>query len=519
MKTNILKITACIFITSLLAGCTKNFEQYNTNPFAPTEEQMQADNALTGSLLKAMIPTLVQGQQNNSQMIDQMVGSEYGGHIACIATWGNSGNFYTYNPKQGWYGIPFDTMMSQIYTSYFKILEYTQGKGPVYYWAQIIRIAATLKISDCYGPVPYSKVGGGAYAVEYDSMEDLYNYMFSDLDEAITAMETYVLSGEDMSSLAENDFIYQGDFGKWVKFANTLKLRMAVRICNVSQDLARKKAEEAVNDVIGVMAAASDAAWSTYNDGMNPYKRAAYDWNGGELRVSANVTSYLGGYNDPRLEKYATQVDGTFKGVRNGIYHSASSTTAYQGFSNVKIAEGDPLLAMSASEAYFLRAEGALRGWAMGGTAKELYEAGVKVSMEERGANIGDYLSSEAVPQNYTDTYSSSRSANAVSTVCPKYDESASFDTNLERILVQKWIASFPNGWERWADFRRTGYPKQFPVVSNQNSSVVNTADGMRRLPFSADEYNTNADNMPDAVAKLGGEDNAATNLWWAKKN
>ena len=175
---------------------------------------------------------------------------------------------------------------------------------------------------------------------------------------------------------------------------------------------------------------------------------------------------------------------------------------------------------MSAAESYFLRAEGALKGWNMGGTAKELYEAGVAVSMEERGATIGDYLSSEATPADYVDPYSSSKNASAVSTVCPKYDESASTATNLERILVQKWIASFPNGWEPWGDYRRTGYPKMFPVVNNLNTDGVSSDRGMRRIPYSEKEYNTNEANVRAAVASyLGGQDTGATDLWWAKKN
>jgi hypothetical protein len=174
---------------------------------------------------------------------------------------------------------------------------------------------------------------------------------------------------------------------------------------------------------------------------------------------------------------------------------------------------------MSAAEAYFLRAEGALKGWNMGGSAQELYEAGVTLSFEERGAALGDYLSSEAVPADYVDPYSSSRNATAVSTVTPKWVEGNS-TANLEQILVQKWIASFPNGWERWGDFRRTGYPKMFPVVNNLNTDGVNTERGMRRIPYSEQEYNTNEANVRAAVeAYLGGQDTGATDLWWAKKN
>jgi hypothetical protein len=346
--------------------------------------------------------------------------------------------------------------------------------------------------------------------------------MFADLNEGITNLTAAVLSGEDMSSLANFDYIYGADFTKWVKFANTLKLRMAMRVSNVYAS-AQQYAEEAVNSPFGVMTSKGESAWSSFNDGMNPYYRAEITWNGGEFRLSANVSSYLGGYNDPRLALYAKP--GTYEeemgivGVRNGISQTSYSFSQYQLFSTTTIKESDKLLVMSAAEAYFLRAEGALKGWNMGGSAQQLYEAGVTLSFEERGAALGDYLSSEAVPADYVDPYSSSRNATAVSTVTPKWVEGNS-TANLEQILVQKWIASFPNGWERWGDFRRTGYPKMFPVVNNLNTDGVNTERGMRRIPYSEKEYNTNEANVRAAVeAYLGGQDTGATDLWWAKKN
>ena len=81
----------------------------------------------------------------------------------------------------------------------------------------------SLKISDCYGPIPYSQITGTAFTVEYDNMEDLYKHMFDDLDEAISAFKVAVLGNEDMSSLSEYDLVFNGDFNKWVKFANSLK--------------------------------------------------------------------------------------------------------------------------------------------------------------------------------------------------------------------------------------------------------------------------------------------------------
>lgn len=154
-RSNIIKTSAFAAALVLMTGCTGSFEEYNTNPFGPTPEQMLGDNVETGTLIKNMIPSIAQGQQNNSQMIDQMVGLEYGGQASMINPWGNNGNFYTYNPRLGWIGVTFDTTMPQIYSNYFQIKEKTGGKGLVYAWAQILRVAASMKISDTYGPIPY----------------------------------------------------------------------------------------------------------------------------------------------------------------------------------------------------------------------------------------------------------------------------------------------------------------------------------------------------------------------------
>lgn len=516
--TKIFAYAASALLVSSLAGCTAHFEDLNTNPCGPTPEQMLGDNASTGALIKNMVMAMAQGQQNNSQMIDQMVGAEYGGCISCINPWGNGGNFYTYNPRTGWSGIPFDTTMPQIYTGLFQIKGMAGENSLAYQWAQVIRVAAALRVSDCYGPIPYSKINGSDFNVAYDKGEDMVNAMFADLDAAIAYLAGVVASGEDMSLLGQYDPVYNGDFTKWVKFANTLKLRIAMRYSNAMPDVARTKAEEAVSHAIGVMTAASDAAWNSFNDGMNPFYRAAYTWNGGELRVSANITSYMSGYGDPRLTKYAANAkNGSgLTGVRNGIFQNAASFASYQECSNIGIAEGDPLLIMSAAEAWLLRAEGALKGWAMNGSAQTLYESGVKVSMEERGVNLGNYLESSATPAAYTDPVNSSNSCNAVSSVTPKW--ASSTEENLEQIMVQKWLASYPSGWEAWSDRRRTGYPKFLPIVNNLNTDGVSGSGPMARLPYPQSEYNTNAENLKAAVAALGGEDKSSTKLWWAKK-
>lgn len=208
-----------------------------------------------------------------------------------------------------------------------------------------------------------------------------------------------------------------------------------------------------------------------------------------------------------------------YRGVRNGIDMNQSKRATCLNYSRIRLQEGEPLLVMSASEVWLLRAEGALRGWNMGGqTAQQYYEQGIRVSMEEKKATLGNYLSSTAHPADYAD-YEQSYKYSAMSTVSPKWDTAAGFEENLERIIIQKWIATYPSGWETWADIRRTGYPKFFPIVDNKSNSTVSSSRGMRRLPFPESEKNTNTANVEAAVAMLEGSDTAATDLWWAKKD
>ncbi len=497
-------------------GCTDKFEDFNTNPMAPTPEEMEGDYASTATLISNMIPTVAQGQENNFQMLDQMIGYEFGHMTAAKNMWGGDRYYATYNVGNNWSGNMFDTTMPQIYTPFFMIRNISGGEGLTYYWADLLRVFGSLRVSDCYGPIPFSKIGSGSdFTVAYDDMPTLFNAMFEELDLVIAGLKEAAVNTSSTQALFGNaDYIYKGDISKWVKFANTLKLRMALRLVNVEPQLAQKKAEEAVNDLGGLISNASDAAWSTYIPGGNALHKTNILWDEG--RVSADITSYMNGYSDPRLPFYANKaVDDTYTGLRSGIFH-ASNVAPY---STPKVEAQSSLLSISASETWFCRAEGALRGWNMGGTAKELYEQGVAVSMEERGAAIGNYLSSTATPANYVDPTNSIYSINAVSTVTPKWNDNGSFEENLEHIMVQKWLGNYPNGWETWADFRRTGYPKFFPAVNNLSTDGVSSARGMRRLPYPLSEFNTNEANVKAAQAMLGGPDNSATDLWWALKN
>jgi len=217
--------------------------------------------------------------------------------------------------------------------------------------------------------------------------------------------------------------------------------------------------------------------------------------------------------------------DGLYHGIRNGITITNKATYAEGPFSALNVPAAAPIIWMNPAEVYFLRSEGALRGWNMGNTAKNLYESGIRTSFTVSGVTTGaDAYIADAVslPAAYSDIRNTGNNVTATSTdlskITIKYDETAVFETNLERIITQKWLSMYPDGQEAWTEFRRTRYPKVFPVVLNTSQGLISTATQIRRLPFPATEYQTNSAGIAQAISQLGGADNGNTKLWWDKK-
>ena len=150
----------------------------------------------------------------------------------------------------------------------------------------------------------------------------------------------------------------------------------------------------------------------------------------------------------------------------------------------------------------------------MGGTAKFLYEKGVQTSFNQWGAgDAAGYLASDKVPADFVDPKNPGNSIAARNTVSPKWIDSASNEEKLQKIITQKWIATFPDGMEAWSEQRRTGYPFLFPVVVNESQGIFQNDDKVKRMTFPEGfEFNN---QMTEAVSKLGGADTGNTRLWW----
>ncbi len=533
-KKLISQLSVTVVLLLLLSSCKKKFEEYNTNPANATDEMMEYDFLSTGVFFPQMQMNIFPvAQQPNFgdemyQIVQNLAGDVYSGYMGASNNWFGGANNTTYALVPTWYNAAFGRSFLGVMPAWLAIKKKAEITNPhIYALAQILKAMSLHRSTDMYGPLPVTQFGSGSLSTAYDSQEIVYDSLFSALNYGIATLTDYVTRFPTQKPLEKYDLVYGGDYRKWIKFANSLKLRLAMRIVYANPTKAKQYAEEAVSHPIGVITDNADNAMLRSGNGVN-FNNPLYIicFNFDDVRMGANMESFIKGYNDPRgAFMFNNAPDGQFHGIRNGI--TIANKTAYTTpFSTLNVTASTPIRWMSASEIYFLRAEGAIRGWSMGGTAQSLYETGITTSFNQWGANgattyINDATSRAAA---YTDIGTTSTGNNIaignanLSTVTIKWNEPDAFDLKHEKIITQKWIAMYPDGQEAWSEFRRTRFPRIFPVVSNQSGGTIVTATQIRRLPFPQTEYQSNAAGVATGVSLLGGLDNGGTKLWWDKK-
>ena len=531
MKAIIKYILTGGIIVSIVA-CTNGFEEYNTNPYQATESDLQKDNLNVGSFFSQMqlrmVPFTAGGQQDDSygstgayQHFQGMCSDWYSGYVSPTGLWQNGNHNGNYYFSADWGNSMYSQNYTQIMPAWSTIKSTAEKNNmpEIAALATVLKVYAMHRVTDQYGPIPYVNYVAGSIKNKFDSQQAVYDKMFTELDDAIDILAPYSASGQKI--LASFDYIYNGDATKWVKFANTLRLRLALRVVYVDETLAKQEGEKALSSSVGFLEKSSEQAKieNTAITLMNPLYEQASSWN--EERMSASMDAYMNGYNDPRLGKYFKEAaTGGYHGVRLGIDMSRGNS-AYIGdkISNFNLSSTSSIIYMSSAESYFLRAEAALRGWNAGGLARAFYESGIRESMQEWGVQDGidKYVTSTAEPKAFEDNTGNGGDADKPSSVRVAWDDNASFEENLERIITQKWLANFQISPESWAEYRRTGYPKIFPTVRNSNVGTINTDLQIRRMPYPESLYNNNSEAVKGGVELLGGGDNGGTRLWWDK--
>nr|WP_121273651.1 RagB/SusD family nutrient uptake outer membrane protein [Pedobacter schmidteae] len=504
-KQFVLLLSLTLLLVVGLSSCSR-FKDINTPEYLPQTLPM-------GNYFIQMQNIVYPAQENDYQMNENLIGDVYGRYMS-ITNSGWATNFATFNAPDDWINAPFKRTFSTFYSAFVEVKKRTNATGVNYAWAQVMKVAAMQRMTDLYGPIPYSKVGSGDISVPYDSQEEVYNQMFADLDAAINTLTAYTISFPGDKPMKDYDKIYNGDYVKWVKFANSLKLRMAMRVVYANDKLARQKAEEAVQHSIGPMTSNEDNAQIRYTP--NPIKIMWDQYS--DTRACADLVTHMVGYADPRLPKYFAMgtVGGTtaYQGLRTGI--NIASKASVLPFSAPIYVESDPLLWMMASEVSFLKSEGALRGWTMNGTAQQFYEQGISLSFAQYNVSgsLAAYIADNTKKQV---AYNIAPASPAVSTITIKWNEADVFSTKLERLMTQKWIALYPLGQEAWSEQRRTGFPRFFPVIVNKNTDASLTTKFASRIPFAPSEKISNNENYVNAVSLLNGTDTYGTKLWWDK--
>ncbi|CAC9975219.1 SusD/RagB family nutrient-binding outer membrane lipoprotein [Flavobacterium sp. WLB] len=519
MKLN--KITKAALCMSLLAamGCTGDFEDINTNPNGITPELFEQDfNHIKGGFAPMFNNIQVLTPEWVYQLQQGLNCDIWSGYMATPTGFAGGINNTTYSLVDGWNGFIWDYAYSNVMFNAYDIAQKSKGKYDQFYaLSLILKVEGMHRLTDTFGPIIYSKFGTTDSTIEYDSQQEVYNQMFSELDFAVAELTKREDAGE-ASTFATTDMSgYGGSYKAWAKFANTLRLRLAMRIVKVNPALAKTQAEKAIAHKYGVFTTNADLFKVVSPVYTNPIATISGAWL--DIRMSADMESIMGGYNDPRLATYfdtSTQFPGQYKGVRTGIDIAAKSD--HQDFSGIgAVVRSKEIVLFTTAEAYFLRAEGALRGWNMGGDAKSLYEAGIAASFEQRGASgAAAYIADNVkTAKAYVDPNFPVNNSPALNNVTIAWDAAATNEVKLQKIITQKWIAGFPEGQEAWSDYRRTGYPKLFPVLKNYSGTTITTEFGVRRINFVQSEKAGNAGGVATGVAKLGGPDNGGTRLWW----
>jgi len=538
----IYKIALLSSLSTMFVACTANFEEINYDHFGPGTGDVLADDYALGSAMNNLAGCVVSPDVNTTQFTDCLLGGTTGGYFADSQnSWSNT--ISNYNPTDDWTRVflKSDKVIPVLYTNYNSIKAISEQTGnPVpLAIAKIIKVAAMHRITDTYGAIPYSKIGeDGAITTPYDSQEEIYNRFFEELNAAIEDLA----ANENEALVASADYVYSGNLKNWIKFANSLKLRLAMRIVYANPDKAQKMAEEAASHPGGLISSNSEnAAWNYFGSSSNPmYTAVKYNTpahedgkvcpSGGDSHVAADIICYMNGYEDPRRAKYFTESewpseDNKYVGLRRGIVIPSLKNIGHK-YSGINIQPNSPLMWMNAAEVSFLCAEATgVFNFNMGGeSAATFYNEGIRLSFEQWGAEGADkYIKNNSLrPNNYTDPNQGVNSyGGTLSNVTIQWEDDATPEIKQERIIIQKWIANWTIGHEAWSDHRRTGYPKFIPATSEGNKSGGIVDDGgARRMPYPRDEYVNNKANINDAVSKyLKGADNMGQHVWWDCKN
>jgi starvation-inducible outer membrane lipoprotein len=530
MKNKIVMLSTVLAVS--LGSCTDNFEDINTNDTNFSNTSITQDFNQVKGPIKAMergMYILVEDDWQGDIQFN-LNADIFSGYMGTPHDFAGNSNNSTYALVDGWNNAEWiQKYQKEMYNAY-TLEKLTKEKFSQYYaWSLVLKVYAMHKTTDYYGPIVYSGFGNADGTTPYDSQKAVYDQFFVELKTAVDILNVKLdaelkkdpkLKPSDVTFFASGDktdgTTAQGKMLNWIKFANSLRLRLAMRISNIDPAKAKIEAEAALTGY-GVINSNVD---NMLYLAEHPVKTYTGPW--ADINAGGAITSIMNGYNDPRRAAFfKTTATGTYQGIRMGTLVDDNYRFAKADqFSKVgAIVENNMIPWFCAAESHFLRSEAALKGWNVGGTAQSFYESGIATSFAQVGAgsaatytNNDDALTATA---DYKDPLNAANNIVAQNLVTVKWSDAATNEVKLQKIITQKWIAGFPDGQEAWAETRRTGYPKLFLPANNLSGGKIPAGTFVRRLNFNVNEKDNNAAGYAQGVALLGGVDTGATRLWW----
>lgn len=353
--------------------------------------------------------------------------------------------------------------------------------------ANILKSYFFLTMTDRWGDIPYADALKGIenLAPSYTRQQDVYNSIFQVLAASVNEIDENGLG-------VQGDLLLGGDMLMWKKFANTLRMDMALRLSAKDPAKGQTEFNAALTASGGVISSnGENIDWHYLNDPnyLNPWYSNYSVSNRNDYAISKTMTDYMLPKDDKRITVYAELLSGAepYKGLPYGSATARNIPNAYSRIGDAFRSETSPARVFNYPQVLFMEAEAAKLGWITGGDAEAAakYEAAIQASWEMNGVyDVDDF---NAYMAHVT------------------YDPA----TAIEQIITEKWVHNYLNGYAAWNDWRRTGYPVLAAAPDAADSRGIPVRQG-----YPVSEQTQNKESYTAAVAAQGADDNY-TKIWW----
>ena len=512
MKNKILIITLSVLSVIFINSCTKDFDEINKDPNYPGLEKASPDMLLTNAVesLTDRVHEIFIGHEMGSGWVQHMAKVQYTDEDRYNYRISVVNN--TWNSLYGNSGMDVETILR-----YAKANNLKNYEGV----ALVLKSYISSLLTDMFGDVPYSQAWKAVDDVSatlpaYDTQESIYMDVIAKLD---TANSLLSVTNEKV----KGDILYAGDITKWKKFANSLRLRLLLRMSDknisfVTTEMS-KMTDAANAETYPIFESNADNASLVYlgslpnNNPINENRKTRDDH-----RVSKTLVDFMYTNNpkvDWRITAYAQLAEspGDYVGLPNGLLSADALAYKGNGLKETSTLGVDftsataPGVLMSFAELKFILAEAAVKGYIGGGiaVAQTHYEAGILASYQQHEATIVARTKALFGP--------------ATATLASLYTDymtngGAAWDPTIamNQIAYEKWIALFDQGLQAFIEWRRLDYPVLTAPVASENSGKVPS-----RYPYPSDENARNGSSLDAAVQAQNFSSSADLNgkVWW----